>query len=407
MRAIRSGHLFSDHYRNIPEERILDAMYLCGWIYEADEARSRIEIRQMIDDCIGLGLGVRRLDGARLFDPVEVLNFIKWIDLQHAASFWTDHHVPTARQLVEDLARRDESRKFKVEFSRTFHVSQPATSARLRMPLPLMTGGLSDLSVIPHQGLQQDIVCRISNGRLEARVAPLEAGKLTIGATLIFKADGRHHELQTSLTPDEMELYLRPREGLIHVSDRIRTLARDLAGGRPADWEVVRGFWNYILDELICGAIHYDQVWTDAPCDWVLETGWFDCQLAAALFAALCRASGIPARLVGGHMLYQKSPTIHYWAEVWLEGKGWVPADFLAWDLSRGGRDQQWRDSFFGSLEPRMITQVMPLAFTGAVGITMPDEFVVMQTMNKSSVDIALMSTCGEICYVDTLIIVE
>jgi len=62
------------------------------------------------------------------------------------------------------------------------------------------------------------------------------------------------------------------------------------------------------------------------------------CTEYAALFAALLRASGIPARLTGGYLLQNSSLTrseplydgellAHTWAEFYLEGFGWVPCE--------------------------------------------------------------------------------
>jgi hypothetical protein len=405
LHSIPRGIRFGDHYRNVPEERMIDAAHLSGWVYESDKQRSREQIRQVIQHCIEMGLGVRHMQGTHLFDPVEVLNFIKWIDLKEHATFWADQYVTTDRRLVEDLASFEDGKAFKIDLRRTFHLHKAANRVRLRMPLPLASGHLTDIAISPFTEIAEGIQFGISPGRLEARMASPVAGDLTIGATLSFTASRQHTSQDGPLGAEERELYLRPQEGLIVVSERVRTLAHSLVPRNQEALKTVRVFWNYIMDELICGAVHYDQVSVDAPCDWVLEAGWFDCQLGAALFSALCRASGIPARLVGGNLLYRLSPTIHYWAEVWLEEQGWMPVDFLGWDLSRGGRDAEWRDRFFGSLDHRMTTQVMPLAFTGAVGLTIPKDFIVLQTARESGVEIALLGADGTRCYTDRITI--
>ncbi len=53
-----------------------------------------------------------------------------------------------------------------------------------------------------------------------------------------------------------------------------------------------------------------------------------DCGQYADLFVALCRAAGVPARFVGGFQA-NKKPTLgfHAWAEFYLPGIGWLPAD--------------------------------------------------------------------------------
>jgi hypothetical protein len=403
LNPVPRGLRFDDHYRNVPEKRILDALYLGGWVYEKDSPRAEITTRQALDRWIQMGLGVRHHRDTRLFDPVEVLNFLKQAGMEGRDSFWADRYVTTGRHLVEDLALRGDDAAFRIDFRRTFHVRAAGGRARLRMPLPLAGHHLADLKISPFAEAAGDIRVDVDATRLEARMNALGAGNLTIGADLSFTASRRHGSESGRLSAEETALYLRPREGLIIVSERVRVLAQSLATRAGGPFEMARAFWNHITDELMCGAIHYDQVDADAPCDWVLEAGWFDCQLGSALFVALCRAQGMPARLLGGHLLYRLAPTNHYWAEVWLEDRGWTPVDFLSWDLSLGGRDAAWRDIFFGRLDHRLTTQIMPLAFTGAPGLPVPPDFIILQTATSDGVEIALSGADGTPVYTDSI----
>jgi len=61
------------------------------------------------------------------------------------------------------------------------------------------------------------------------------------------------------------------------------------------------------------------------------------CEHYAAAFVTLMRAAGIPARVIGGYQggefnpldqyLVVRQSDAHAWAEVWLDGKGWVRVD--------------------------------------------------------------------------------
>jgi hypothetical protein len=399
MRRIR----FNDRYRNVPETYILGMLRLGGWAYEEDSIRAETATRAALDRWINMGLGVRRHRDARLFDPVEVINFLKWAGMEGRDTFWADHYVTTGHRLVRELASRGDDDAFKVHYRRTFHIRDAGGQVRLRMPLPLASGHLVNLVILPFSETAEDVRVQVSPGRLEARGTAPRSGDLTIGAELAFRARRSHEGEGGRLGDRETALYLRPREGLIVVSERVQALAQSLAARAGAPIDIIRAFWDHIVDELMCGAVHYDQVDADAPCDWVLESGWFDCQLGSALFVALCRARGIPARLVGGHVLYRLAPTNHYWAEAWLEDRGWTPVDFLSWDLSRGGRDAAWRDTFFGRLDHRMTTQVMPLAFTGALGLPMPPDFIVLQTASDDGIKIALSGADGTPIYTDRI----
>jgi len=399
-----NGIRFSDHYRTVPEIKILDMLLLAGWAHELDHARARATTRTALDCWTDIGLGVRAGEnGERLFDPVEVVNFLKQLGLDGRDSFWADRYVHTGRRLVADFAATG-ARSFDVDFRRVFvltpaHIGKPL---RLRAPLPLAIVHGDTLPVEPFVEGASGAQLNISNGRLEARLITRERCTVTLGAKLRFS-----HPILSPVVarPPKDSPYLKPREGLIVLTDRVSALAHSLAGPDADSRAIVGAFWAYMMDELRCGAVHYDQIRADAPCDWILDTGWYDCQLGAALFVALCRARDIPARIVGGHVLYRRAPTNHYWAEVWLEESGWTPFDFLSWDLSLGGRDPAWRHKFFGLVDHRMITQVLPREFTGAPGVPIPHAWHVLQTATQKGVEICLAAVTGETIYSDLVAI--
>ncbi len=63
----------------------------------------------------------------------------------------------------------------------------------------------------------------------------------------------------------------------------------------------------------------------------MLETLQGDCGQFSYLFIALCRAVGVPARLVAGFRLNENDKLgYHAWAECFLPNYGWVPADLTA-----------------------------------------------------------------------------
>jgi hypothetical protein len=375
-------------------------LLLAGWAYEQSDPEAIAATRQALDGWIGMGLGVEfGPTGERLFDPVEVVNVLKRLGLEGRDSFWADKYIHTGRRLVTDLAANT-GRAFVVDFRRTFGLrSAPVgKNLRLRAPLPLVSIYGDGLHIAPFVEGSKDARLGFSDGRLEARLVATGEGPVTVGAKLSFRGAVQPPR---SEGPLNRTAYLRPREGLIVVTERVNKLANALAGPGADAASAVGAFWNYMLDELVCGAIHYDQVRADAPCDSALETGWYDCQLGSALFIALCRARGIPARMVGGHVLYRRAPTNHYWAEVWFEETGWTPFDLLSWDLSLGGRDLRWRDHFRGRIDDRMITQVLPFQFTGALGVAMPNTWHIVQTIKNEGVEISLAAVDGEPVYSD------
>ena len=401
---LKLGMHAGDRYRTVSEASILDMCHLTGWACELGEGSpGKVQTREALERWIALGLGVRRgADGERHFDPCEVLNFIKQAGLDGRDAFWSERVVGTARRLVVDM-RNDDPRKFTVELRRTFNTqSLPAGAAlRLRMPLPLTSEYLDNLAINPFT-TATDAHIAVSRGRLEVRTQASDSGEVTIGATTTFTArpqEPNQGSAQKAGLSTTDALYLRSRDGLIVISDRVSALAKSLAG--PDSLAALRAFWNYCLDEFSVGFVHYDQVNLEAPGDWLLDSGWGDCQLVSALFASLCRARGIPARILGGFYLYRTFSTNHYWAEAWIDGQGWTPFDFGCWELSRGGQDPAWRDYFFGRIDCRLTNQCLPLDFTGAVGVRVPPAWHIVQSAKSNGVAIDLLDVTGTLLYSD------
>ena len=61
--------------------------------------------------------------------------------------------------------------------------------------------------------------------------------------------------------------------------------------------------------------------------DEIVERGHAECRGYTMLFAALCRAAGVPSRPVWGIVFLPKGFGSHNWDEVYIAGVGWVPVD--------------------------------------------------------------------------------
>ena len=406
-------------YRTVSEPCLLDMLLLGGWAFELEGGRGADALANTLaslESLIALGLPYGRSErGQRLYDPVEVLNFMKWAGLQGLDRFWLDRYVETGRSLVRNWLSRSDGlsfpdshgdARFQVTLQRTFDIRAvpPGTKLRLRMPVPLSTAYVREIEILPLVAPELRAEVTVSDGRLEARVGARGDPLLAIGAQVSFIATPRPADMltrQDRLEPAEADLYLRPVDGLVRVTPRIQRLADSLANDNHEPWSSVRSFWNYMLDELVSGMVHYDQIGQHAPGDYVLESGWYDCQLGSALFVSLCRANGIPARIISGHLLYRLAPTNHYWAEAWIEGRGWLPFDFLCWDLSAGGRDLKWRDYFAGVIDYRMVTQCLPKSFTGSIGVRLPAAWHMLQVRSGEAIEISLVGLDGRLAYRD------
>jgi hypothetical protein len=417
----RLGNRMEPRYRTVSEACLLDLLLISGWAFELEcgrYAEALSSTQASLESWIALGLPYARSDsGERLYDPVEALNFMKWAGFAGLDRFWLERYVGTGRALVSEWTdRRDgalapdgrSDARFRVSLQRSFDLRSfaPGTRLRLRMPVPLSSPYVRDIEIRPSVSRERQAELAVSDGRVEARLTAGAEPLLEIEAEVCFTATPRPADIappEGHLDASEKEIYLRPQDALIRITPRILALARTLAGPASAPWNSVRSFWNYMLDELSLGAVHYDQIDARAPGDWVLESGWYDCRVGAALFVSLCRARGVPARIISGHFLYRLLPTQHYWAEAWLDGRGWLPFDLSCWDLSAGGRDPKWRDHFAGSIDYRMVTQCFPRAFTGSMSVPLPPVWHVLQAPCHQGVEISMVGLDGRLSYRDRI----
>jgi hypothetical protein len=378
-----------ERYRTIDESGIVELFLIFGWAIEqrtGGRVDAEVQARAALDRLVGLGLQHRRSErGGRLFDPVEALNFLHWAGLHRDEPTFRDRCVATERQLVaQDLLSRDtsvdppaklEPQRYAVIIRRTFNLAgvRPGQRVRFRLPLPLEDPASSDIQVefLPPPDLEVDTV--VAPGRLDALAIAPGGGLIAVGVKIAFTASpGIPGRAGSTLNSDQARIYTRASEGLVKVSERVATLAADLAGAGTDVWGVIRRFWDFMLDDVALGAIHYDQLDAERPLDTVLDQGWYDCHVGSALFVALCRARGIPARVVRGYVMHEFAPSFHSWLEAWIDDVGWVPFDLSSWGLSEGGEDAAWRHCYFGQIDHRMVVERPPFLFSGTGTLRLP-----------------------------------
>jgi transglutaminase-like putative cysteine protease len=121
------------------------------------------------------------------------------------------------------------------------------------------------------------------------------------------------------------------------VSPRVRELARAWRADRPGAGAVVDQALGFFHREPCFYTLTPPRLGENPVEAFLLETRQGFCEHYAGSFVVLMRAAGIPARVVtgyqggewnplGGYMLVRQSDA-HAWAEVWLDGRGWVRVD--------------------------------------------------------------------------------
>lgn len=118
------------------------------------------------------------------------------------------------------------------------------------------------------------------------------------------------------------------------LAEQLRADPAVAAGGTQALVDAVltrlrTGGYAYTLEPGVYGENTADEFWFDR------KAGF--CEHIASSFVILMRAAGVPARIVTGYQGGERNPIdgywtvrqsdAHAWAEVWIEGSGWVRVD--------------------------------------------------------------------------------
>lgn len=162
----------------------------------------------------------------------------------------------------------------------------------------------------------------------------------------------------TPLTAEHRRAFaaeLRLDEKHMEVSPEILKVANELAGKETNPVLQAREFFQYVIDK----SDHYSKFGPD-PKGLCLGSasecmaGKGDCCTDQhALFIALCRARGIPCRLIYGSRLRPDregkdfDPGYRCWPNFFAPGLGWVPLDISSADTAPAGRAGEW----FGGLD--------------------------------------------------------
>lgn len=180
---------------------------------------------------------------------------------------------------------------------------------------------------------------------LDLPLAPAQGQRMTPFRTLVsgsplerrtqYRLESvQDYQLQPLLTQQEQQHYLQlPQQG----NNRSRSLARQWqqdSNGEPEQFirQLMNHFnreFEYTLSPGVLGRDGIDQ--------FLFQTRRGYCEHFAGASVFLLRSAGIPARVVTGYQGGEWNPyenylqlrqyDAHAWAEVWLEGRGWVRLD--------------------------------------------------------------------------------
>jgi transglutaminase-like putative cysteine protease len=138
----------------------------------------------------------------------------------------------------------------------------------------------------------------------------------------------------------EYRTFTRPEKKIESTDPDIRREAKMLKRLAKGPVEFAHSAYNWVMDRT-----QYKLIPKLGGARYCLTRGYGECSEYSALFVALCRAAGIPARPVVGFEA-DETDGWHVWAEFLLPNGEWVPVD-----ASVGDENDDTRRFWFGNCE--------------------------------------------------------
>ena len=167
--------------------------------------------------------------------------------------------------------------------------------------------------------------------------------EMNITATLFrfdLAAAEKHQDRPVENLADP-NVFLRSEKYIEQDSPRIQQVAKTITA--PDQIALVNAIYDYVTDN-----ISYLIQKQELGAVRTLEKRQGACTEYSDFFVALCRAKGIPARVVKGYVSEPVYLPQHAWAEVYLSECGWVPFDPTYGDVP----DKTTRNRNFKNLKP-------------------------------------------------------
>ncbi|MBM3132968.1 MAG: transglutaminase domain-containing protein, partial [Chloroflexi bacterium] len=120
--------------------------------------------------------------------------------------------------------------------------------------------------------------------------------------------------------PEETALYVEPETNIESDDPEIINTADGITAGATDAWDSATAIAEWVHDNIEPSAI-------GAGAKETLSNKSGDFTSQAYLTIAMCRATGIPSRLVGGLAYSGGKFAQHYWVECYMGDAGWVPLD--------------------------------------------------------------------------------
>jgi hypothetical protein len=200
-------------------------------------------------------------------------------------------------------------------------------------------------------------------------------------------------------SPDYQK-YTAPGKNIV-TTPSMKKKALEIVGNETNPYLRVQKIYRYITGTLpYSHAPHLLIEMENIPrSTYVLETGIGDCGAQSQYFAALCRSLGIPARVPVGYQMILGTAGTHVWAEYYLEGYGWIPADVTVaegaeWSYNATADERhRYKEYFASNLDPYryIIQKDVDVPLTPKLG-----DAEIVTTRNTIQIPDAVCDSCAD-----------
>ena len=154
------------------------------------------------------------------------------------------------------------------------------------------------------------------------KVTTRDDGSVTIRAVRLVPAQGRQGARPLASPPAELTDFLGSSSTIQADAPEIAAIAKAAVGSERNAWKAAQALERWVEASITKKNMNV----AFASALEVCKSREGDCTEHAVLLAALCRAAGIPARVVMGVEYLYGIWGGHAWNEVWIEGE-WYPLD--------------------------------------------------------------------------------
>ncbi len=250
-------------------------------------------------------------------------------------------------------------------------VDTPADNrdTKLWVPLPVSDQfqTIEDVKVegnYAHEGIYKEKTTGNSMVFADWSTLPTEQRKLTLTFNVSTHKRANRDFVDKGLPiPADVKKFIK-EEYMVPTGGRVKKISDGVVAGRVKISEKARAVYDWVVDNTVrdpsvqgCGPGNVEQT---------LDKKGGKCTDISSVFVAVARAAGIPAREVFGIRLGKEEGVSdmtgghHCWAEYYVPGVGWVPADpadvrkaILVNKLENNSAEaEKYREYYFNQLDP-------------------------------------------------------